>query len=179
MNSLHRKLQFFYTGGSKLKVILPEEFSTFNTNEPFQIYIEKVKGEVVSVYIDSEKVKEFPALSNQTAQGEMSVDDKFVGIGCAYLIEDEQEIPIGNITSKTIKFNDGKLKGSVIVNIVSDKGFNAGEIKGSVKTFPDDDDNLYRLSFDSISAEVKTKPDSSDNIFTMDFNIIGEVITTN
>jgi hypothetical protein len=109
--NLRTKLQFFSTGGGgKLKVVLPEEFSVYDAGEDFQIYIEKVKGEIVSVYIDSEKIKEIPVLSNQTAQGEMSVDDKFVGIGCAYLIEDGQEIPIGNITSKTIEFNDGKLK---------------------------------------------------------------------
>lgn len=179
MNTLKRKLQFFSTGGGKLKVVLPTEFSVYDVGEDFQIYIEKVKGEIVSVYIDSEKIKEIPVLFNQTAQGEMSVDDKFVGIGCAYLIEDEQEIPIGNITSKTIEFNDGKLKGSVIVNIISDKGFNAGEIKGSVKTFPDDDDNLYTIQFNQISCQIKTKPDDSDNIYKFDFEITGEVITTN
>ena len=152
MNSLHRKLQFFSTVGGKLKVVLPEENQLLYSDTLFQIQVEGKSEQNLQVFLGDIFLGELPFVDN-VASGTVSISSNLLGIGGAYFVIDDEEIPANSPANVEIIFKSGNLKGNVRVKIDSDGAFSFDRASAILKTSTDISEN-YSLSFDRASAEI-------------------------
>lgn len=132
MNSLHRRLQFFSTGGGKLKVVLPEEFSTILTDTQFYTEVKcPIKEGVVSIYLGNTLLSEL-TIENKIASGYIVIPNSLIGIGSTYIIQYGQEIPIGNTKEIILVYNCESSSKGLYINIEGNRDFLMGDAKGNI-----------------------------------------------
>lgn len=157
------------TLASAFTVVAPTANQAVLAGTPFSVEVESEAVGNVLVYAGSTLIATIP-ISDGVAEETAAIPSEILGIGSAFIIEDGEEVPVGNITTLALTFTDGLSTKNVNVRVTTDSGFDIGTAQGTAKASPDIDKTFELDLFGT--AEVSGTAVIGDRE-TMDFVDLG------